>query len=62
MPRKGVFAAATRKDFLDGTALFPLFMLILSLFSSRVTADLLHANKLILSVAGVVALLAILED
>lgn len=61
-PRKAFRSGATRKDFLDGTALFPLFVLSLSLFSDRLTQDLLHANKLILSVAGVVAILAVLEE
>jgi hypothetical protein len=61
-PRKAFVSKRTRKDFLDGTALFPLAVLTLSLFSPRLTSDLLHANKLILSVAGFVAILAVLED
>ena len=52
----------TRKNFVDGTALFPLAILTLSLFSPRLISDLLHANKLILSVAGFVSILAVLED
>ena len=61
-PRKRFVSRETRKDFVDGTALFPLAILTLSLFSDRLTDALLHANKLILSVAGFVSILAVLED
>lgn len=46
----------------NGTSIFPLLLLGLSLFSSRLLTALLSANKLILSVAGICALLAMLED
>lgn len=46
----------------NGTALVPLLVLTLSVLSSRLTSELMAANKLILSVAGVVALPAILDD
>lgn len=46
----------------NGAALFPLLMLGLSIFSARLMQELLSANKLILSVAGLVALLSLLED
>ena len=46
----------------NGTALFPLFVLGFSIVSSSLLADLLTANKLILSVAGFCALFALLED
>ena len=45
-----------------GVALFPLLLLALSSLSSAALNALLHSHKIILSVAGVVALLAILED
>ncbi len=62
VPRRAFLSTDTRKNFMDGTALFPLGVLTLSLFSTRITNDLLHANKLILSEAGVVAILAVLQD
>lgn len=61
-PAKPFLTKRTSKDFLDGTALFPLLVLAGSIFSSDLTRALLGANKLILSIAGVVALLAILEE
>lgn len=61
-PKKRLVTKQTSKDFLDGTAVFPLGILSLSIFSSDLTKALLQANKLILAIAGVVALLAILED
>jgi EamA domain-containing membrane protein RarD len=45
-----------------GVALFPLFLLACSSISSSALNALLHSHKIILSVAGVVALLAILEE
>jgi hypothetical protein len=45
-----------------GVALFPLFLLACSSVSSSALNALLHSHKIILSVAGVVALLAILEE
>lgn len=61
-PKKRFLTKQTSKDFLDGTAVFPLAILALSIFSSDLTKALLEANKLILAIAGVVALLAILEE
>jgi hypothetical protein len=49
-------------DFANGAAFFPLFVLSLSSLSSTLLAQLLQANKLILSLAGVCALLALLEE
>jgi hypothetical protein len=60
-PPKRFFDKQTRKDFLDGTALFPLIILALSATSSELVTSLLQAQRLILSIAGVVALMAILE-
>lgn len=45
-----------------GVALFPLLLLAVSSLSSAALDALLHSHKIILSVAGVVALLAILEE
>jgi hypothetical protein len=45
-----------------GVELFPLLMLAIASVSTSALSELLHSNRLILSVAGVVALLAILED
>ena len=45
-----------------GVALFPLFLLAVSSLSSAALEQLLHSHKIILSVAGLVALLAILEE
>ena len=52
----------TALNLANGTSLFPLFLLGLSLFSSKLLTALVSANKLILSVAGLCALLAMLED
>jgi hypothetical protein len=52
----------TGLDIANGCSLFPLLLLGLTIFSSRVLAALMSANKLILSVAGFCALLALLED
>ena len=49
-------------DVANGVGLFPLFMLAMAIFSSGALHNLLVSNKLILSVAGVVALLAILDE
>ena len=45
-----------------GVALFPLVLLAFSSFSSLALEQLLHSHKIILSVAGFVALLAVLEE
>ena len=49
-------------DFANGLSLFPLLMLTLAAFSMQALTELLHSNRLILTVAGVMAILAILED
>lgn len=46
----------------NGTSLFPMFLLGLSVVSSALMQELLSANRLILSVAGIAALFAILDD
>jgi hypothetical protein len=45
-----------------GVALFPLLLLVFSSLSSWALDALRHSHKIILSVAGVVALLSILEE
>lgn len=59
-PKKFV-SRSTSLDVANGTSLFPLLLLGLSLISSKLLNELMHANKLILSVAGICALLAMLE-
>ncbi|MNE68203.1 MULTISPECIES: hypothetical protein [Agrobacterium] len=54
-------SSTTGSDIMNGVSLFPLFMLGLSVFSSRALEALLTSNKLILSTAGCVALFAVLE-
>jgi hypothetical protein len=57
-----LFSKKTGLDIANGTAFFPLFLLGLSIFSSRLTHELLGSNKLVLSIAGLFALFALLED
>lgn len=57
-----IICKETGIDIANGVGIFPLFVLALTTFSSVMLSKLLEANKLILSVAGVVALLAILDD
>ena len=52
----------TALHFANSTSIFPLAMLATSVASSKILTALLSANKLILSVAGFCALLALLED
>ena len=60
-PQKWI-SRKTSIDLANGTSIFPLLVLGFSFLSSKLLAELLHANKLILSVAGLCALLAMLED
>ena len=61
--RKGTkkISRRTAMDVANGTSIFPLLMLGVSGISSKVLSELMTSNKL-LSVAGVCALLALLED
>ena len=52
----------TGRNVLHGVAVFPLFMLAISVLSNEALQSLLSSNKIILSVAGFVALFSILED
>lgn len=52
----------TAMDIANGASLFPLLLLGGSIVSSKLLTELLQANKLILSVAGLCALLSMLED
>ncbi|MGJ0507485.1 MAG: hypothetical protein ACR652_10170 [Methylocystis sp.] len=61
-PSRPFVTKETGIDVANGVGLFPLLMLSFSIISSRVLTEVLQSNRLILSVAGVVALLAILED
>ena len=49
-------------DVANGVSLFPLFMLTVASFSTEALHTLLSSSKIILSVAGIVALLAILDE
>ncbi|HWA89309.1 MAG TPA: hypothetical protein VG889_04695 [Rhizomicrobium sp.] len=49
-------------DVADGVGLFPLLMLAMASFSTPALHSLLTSNKIIPSVAGVVAPMAILEE
>ena len=60
--RHGLISKASAMNIANGTSLFPLLALSLSLFSSHLLEEIIHANRLILSVAGLCALLALLED
>lgn len=61
-PPRRFIHAATGYDFANGAALFPLFIRALSVFSSWLIRELTSASRVTLSVAGVVALLALLEQ
>lgn len=61
-PTKKFISRETGADVLNGTAIFPLLLLTLSVFSRYLAAELMLTNKVILFAAGVVALLAVLED
>ena len=57
-----LISKATGLRVAHGVALFALFLLACSSIPSSALNALLHSHKIILSVAGVVALLAILEE
>jgi hypothetical protein len=52
----------TGRDVLHGLALFPLILIFVGGLSKPVLTAVLDSNRLVLSVAGLVALLAILEE
>jgi len=60
--RRPFVSQATGIDLLHGIALFPLFMLALSVFSDDVFDAVKNSDRLILAVAGAVALFSVLED
>ena len=49
-------------DVAKGIAFFPLLLLVTSILYTPLLSALLESNKLLLSTAGTVALLALLED
>jgi hypothetical protein len=53
---------ATGGDFATGVSFFPFFMLMLAPLSSQLLAGLLDGNKVILSVAGLIALSGTIRD
>jgi hypothetical protein len=52
----------TGRDVLHGLALFPLVLIFVGGLSKLVLTAVLSSNRLVLAVAGLVALLAILEE
>jgi hypothetical protein len=54
-------SAKTGFSIIHGLTIFPLFVLAISAISTTALTNLLNSNKIILSGAGFVALLAILE-
>lgn len=52
----------TGLDFANGTALFPLMIMACCALSSELIKSLVEASKISLSIAGLFALIAILED
>lgn len=60
--RVSLISKQTGLDFANGAALFPLLIMSCSVLSSKLVGGLVEASKMSLSVAGVFALLAILED
>jgi len=52
----------TGLDFATGIALFPMVLLTFSVISSALVNSVLQASKISLSIAGFIALLAILEN
>lgn len=61
-PKHKFVSGQTGRDILHGIAIFPLFMLMVSVFSNEALQNLLSSSRIILSVAGAVALFSILED
>jgi len=59
---KPVLSRQTGLDVMNGLALFPLLLLMGSVFSDYLTAQLLTTNKVIMFGAGMFSLFAILED
>jgi hypothetical protein len=59
---KTFFRKATAADLASGVGIFPLCLLSASLFSDHFLNALVAGNRLMLSVAGVVALFGALED
>jgi len=59
--KHGFFTAATGLNLLHGIAVFPLMVLAVSVFSKEILSSIID-DRLILSVAGAVALFSILED
>ena len=55
-------SSETGRNVLHGIAIFPLFMLAISVLSNEALHSLLASNRIILSVAGFVALFSILES
>lgn len=61
-PRRKVISKETGLDIANGVSLVPLAILSLTIFSNPLLEALFRSNKLILSVAGLVALLSMLES
>ena len=56
------FSLNNAKDVCNGLAVFPLFMLMAGVISTTLLQELIHANRMILGLAGFMALCAIVEE
>ena len=61
-PPPAFMSLVTGRDVLNGASLVPLLFLSLSLFSTYALTQLVHFNRVIVSLAGLVALFAVLEE
>lgn len=61
-PIRVFFCKSTVADFCNSLCLFPLCGVAVSVFSDQLLHALLSGNRLILSMAGVIALFSMLED
>lgn len=60
--KQKLISRATGLNIANGIGLFPLVLLVLSTYWNAALVAVLQSNKVILSLAGVVALITILED
>ena len=60
--RQRLISRTTGLSIANGIGLFPLLLLVVSTFWNDALTAMLQSNKVILSIAGIVALLSIMED
>jgi hypothetical protein len=61
-PSRPLISKRTGADVLSGTCVFPLILLSMAVLSSWTVELLLSANRVLLTSAGIFALLAVLEE